>query len=463
VGYLIIGGRAREVIEPWIDRGMSCKSGAKLTFSYLANLYLGENLSIELDDLLDPRSNRWKILPIDRARFIRSWSFWRLNHRENRRIMTRLLKNIEDQEKNIELKGKRYLPEYTTNMGHLGCLFLYIKYYAKIDPEREIHLWPDSVPNEIYLDKLIELSPLIIHKNRGLPEISELDFLRTDNLLMSRTSVGKWRFEANGAAGIGQSFPEYEMDEEFKIMLNDSESKESVDLLEAQGFDTNRWFVILHIREDTNGYSSGGQARDADILNYERAIETIYNLGGQVVRMGNGSFPKVKFNTPIFDYAHSIWQKEILDCWFWANCRWWMGNANGASFAVLAFNKPRIITDQWFWDGNGRPIDMFIPKLLMDTNSRKFLTPTEVILSSKSRCMDKTEISEAGYQLISNSPEILAEAAKEMFENIENSFIHARTTKLELEIFKALEIPFDSPKMRLPTSFILEYSKLLSE
>ena len=460
-GFLIMEKKGISKVEPWLDYGMRCDAGAKLSFSYLADQYLAINFTKEIEKILDPESIRWGITFSERIRFIRSWSFWRLNHSSNRETLVRIKSSIEAKDDSDFEASLRFLPEHTTNMGHLGCLYLYINLYSRIDPTREIQIWPDLAPNQFYLNKLIEVSKLKVHTQPGAPNLKKLNFLHTDNLLMSRVSKSNWRFEANGAAGLGQDFPEYELNPEFFIELNSDESNLALLLLCEQGFDPSKWFIILHIREDSKGYEHGGQARDSKIENYGELIKVIHDLGGQVVRMGNSSFPKANFEVPVFDYAHSASQSQIQDCWLWANCKWWVGNANGASFAVLAFNKPRMIVDQWFWDANGRNQDLYIPKVLFDLEKNRLLTVSETLTSPISRNMNKGEIIAAGCELICNDELLIAKAAVEMYEMLQRKFLREKYSELDLNFYQAMQVSKYSPRMSLPNEFIQRYSEFL--
>ncbi len=394
----------------------------------------------------------------------KTWVYFNFNHKRNFLFNKKLKNFYESTDIDLSTDTARYLPEHTRHMGHLGFLFLYANFYRKLDPNRAIEIFPDEAPNKFYLDELLKIFPLKVYQLSKSDLGKKPKFSSIDTLLLSRIEIGNWRFEPITAAGTGQNFPEYSIDSDFRLGPNLKFSDISIARLKSIGFDPNKWFVILHIKEDKQGYRISGETRDASIESYELGCNLIRDLGGQVVRMGGPNFPRISANFPAIDYAHSDINADYIDYWLWANCKFWIGNANGASVAVIPFGKPRLITNQWPWDPNSPITDFFLPKLVYDNKKARLLTPEETIASELSRIMNEDLFTNSGFTLIDNTPELIQASILEMFNSIElrnfsnnNSNLGVKSQNLELRIYSATRTPLTTPKMRLPNAFIKYY------
>jgi putative glycosyltransferase (TIGR04372 family) len=175
--------------------------------------------------------------------------------------------------------------------------------------------------------------------------------------------------------------------------------------------------------------------------------------------MGGKSFAPLKSNFPAIDYAQSEIASDDLDCFLWANCRWWTGNANGASLAAFAFGARRLISDQWFWDNVGPASDFYMPRLLSD--ERRTFGINETINHELSRNMNVSRFTQNGLKVRSISSVQLAQAAADLFENtigggnrnVESKVtlrLHPLETKFNLELQNSREGEF----MRIPKSYL---------
>jgi putative glycosyltransferase (TIGR04372 family) len=301
-------------------------------------------------------------------------------------------------------------------MGHLGFLQKYINYYSELQDERIIGIWPDNCVNPYFLTKIIDSSPIEIRCFPGNPPKSFPDMRQVDSLIFSRVRENSWRFELSAASFSGQTFPESGTSPGSFLKIFPEEDVRAELLQKKLGMDKKKWFVCLHVRESTNGFSASGQNRDADISTYLEFCKQIQELGGQVIRMGDPSFPALPHGYPAIDYAHSEYRSNFFDTWLWGRCRWWTGTQNGPSFAAMALGTPRLITNQWFWDINGPSYDMWLPQLLIDNRTNHILTPSQTIAHTLSRSMSREQLHSHNLKLRSNSPEELRIAAIEMFQ-----------------------------------------------
>ena len=395
-----------------------------------------------------------------------TWIYYNLNQRRNFLFQQKIKKFVESSDSDLLSNSVRFLPDHTRQMGHLGFLFLYVNYYRKTDPGRVIQILPNEAANKFYLNELLKIIPLKVSLLSDSNYKNELKLNSIDNLFLSRVKSGIWRFEPSAACGSEQSFPEFLVGSDFKLESNLEFSDISIDKLKGIGFEPSKWFVILHIKEGFRGYKVSGETRDASVVSYELSCKLIRDLGGQVVRMGGPNFPKLNEKFPAVDYAHSEIKSDYIDYWLWANCKFWIGNGNGASTAVIPFGKPRLMTNNWPWDPNGPSMDLYLPKLLYDNNKSDFLTPEETVSSELGRTMSRNRIADSGLTLIDNSPELIQASTLEMFHLLEQknslkSNTGTDSQNLDLIIYSATLAPATTPRMRLSNAFRKHYEEKL--
>jgi putative glycosyltransferase (TIGR04372 family) len=393
----------------------------------------------------------------------RMWSWHNNSQINHSKIIKDTIIDLQSNDYLFDQRLPHYLPEYTTKMGHLGALFLYSNYYRRIEPTRFIAIWPELSPNKYYLDELLKIIPLkvkLISSNAYFPKVSKNQF---DNLSYSRVKAGCWRYESLSGTPINQDFPEYLIQDDFKLEssmeLNDHAEAELLKI----GFNSAKWFVCLHVKENRSGYSHSGETRDASIESYLEACSQIYSLGGQVIRMGGADFPRLSEKYPAIDYAHSPIKSGKLDYWLWANCKFWIGNNNGASVAVIPFGKPRLLTNTWPMDPTGPSTDFFLPKLIYDPNRKKILTPSQVVKHKLGRTMKKYLFDKEGYILVDNTSKLISEAVLEFNKSLgEANNKKSSYTKFENDIYRAMQISSNTQKMKIPKSFMAHEEEVLS-
>jgi putative glycosyltransferase (TIGR04372 family) len=443
--------------HPFIQKAKKYSKSRKLALHYELGLLEKESRTSLDQYLLDSISDAG-ILTNDMDHIL-SWAFWNLSHPRYQQLLAKSKEVLASNSNFIGLEKIRKLPEFTSNMGHMGYLVSYIGYYAKADPSREIELWPATAPNKYFMSLVLEQSPIKVRVSEGIPQRNEIGFLQKDSLALSRFNNDAWRIEHCSSAFASQGFPEVVDGQRFVLNFPTEHSQNCTDRLASIGFDTSRWFVILHIRGPKNDDLNQGQARDGLIGQYLEFCRAIQDLGGQVVRMGGKSFAPLKSNFPAIDYAQSEIASDDLDCFLWANCRWWTGNANGASLAAFAFGARRLISDQWFWDNVGPASDFYMPRLLSD--ERRTFGINETINHELSRNMNVSRFTQNGLKVRSISSVQLAQAAADLFENtigggnrnVESKVtlrLHPLETKFNLELQNSREGEF----MRIPKSYL---------
>lgn len=333
------------------------------------------------------------------------WSFWTLNHNDFHHVNDLVKGFIATLPKSEDESNRRYLPEHTSNMGHLAMLFLYINYYRKRDPDRIIVLPKSKVANEYFLKLIIQHSPLEI-QFAEIEEFQKISPTQLDTLHYSLEKDNTYRSESDVAFYSKQEHPEFKVDRSFILKLSEVEQQKGEDiLLNFLGY-LPEFIVILHVREPKNRDLTFSQARDTNITKFRKVAQEIASKGGLVVRMGDCNFPKLPRKFPAFDYAHSIISSDFMDVWLWANCKTWIGNVNGAAFAPIAFNKRRLLVDQWYWNLLGPQSDKVIRKRIVSRQNNSNIS--DVYDLKISRCMDRAFISRLNFKIIeSSSDEIL--------------------------------------------------------
>ncbi len=383
------------------------------------------------------------------------WSYHNNSQNGYSNLISKIVNKLEESDVHNEADLKRYLPEHTTNMGHLSALFLYGNYYRKVDPGRHIVIWPDIAPNKFYLNEILKLLPFKVTLMKGTLGSINLKSNQVDTLNYSRIKPGQWRLETSCVIPSGQDFPEYFIEEDFKLRCDQNLTDQTLADLIKIGFDPKKWFVVLHIKEHNKGFEFGGETRDSAINSYYTSCQLIRDLGGQVVRMGSSSFPKLQENFPAIDYAYSGIKSEQTDYWLWGNCKFWIGNGNGTVWASLSFGKPRLYTNVWPLMPAGPSTDFFLPKLIYNKVKEKLLTAEEMVAIKLSRSMKKELFAQSGLILIENSPELLRNSTLELYESLES--INKERSKIfstfESEIYKAIKMSPTTPKMRIPHSY----------
>ncbi|HVA41598.1 MAG TPA: TIGR04372 family glycosyltransferase, partial [Candidatus Binataceae bacterium] len=92
------------------------------------------------------------------------------------------------------------------------------------------------------------------------------------------------------------------------LSLDAEQERRGSEELRKAGIDPERWFVCLHVREPgfhRAWHKTHPGTRNADVSTYLKAVRSIVERGGQVVRMGDPSMKPLPRIEGLFDYAHS--------------------------------------------------------------------------------------------------------------------------------------------------------------
>ena len=427
---------------------------SRYAVSLLLDAYRDQGFDLKIDKYINDclRIDNFDSKRIDS---ILAWAFFNMPFRNFNQLLEKVksvyAKTVDFQE---VFSDNRFLPDYSRNLGHLTSMYLYGQYYQSIGSNRSLNIIRNKADNEFYLELLKRSLNLEI---KELPEDSfplktNSNFRSFDHLLYSFENVKDIRFESGADHSCVQNSPEWDLAYMNPVKLTESEIDLGSDLLNKvlRG----KWFIALHIRGPKDNLINS-QARDSLIDEYKLMSEYVSANGGVVVRMGDKRFAKLDSNFPAFDYANSELRSEFLDCWLWANCKFWVGNMNGTALTALVFGKKRLITNQWYWNIRGVNDDMIIPKLLSFRNS--LLNIEETINSKMGRQMNRNYLEANEYGLIENSAQDILNGYLD-FETSNNYSI----TQIDMNLRKQMNLEwFQGGLMRVSPSFARKWQDML--
>jgi len=230
------------------------------------------------------------------------------------------------------------------------------------------------------------------------------------------------------------------------------------DTLRKMGIPKDSYFVCLHVRESgyLKNYDSNSvldnDYRDADINTYSKAIETIVNAGGYVIRMGDPTMSKSS-NPNIIDYVHSPYRSDWMDIFLCASCRFFLGTTSGLFIVAFVFGTPSVLTN--FTPLRERPFsenDIYIPKLYYDWKHKHTLTFKEASVPGLLDCYDSNKFKEKNIEMINNTEDEINDVVLEMLNEKQP------LTKLQQKFNKI--IPYVT-NGKISDKFLQRHEKLL--
>ena len=184
---------------------------------------------------------------------------------------------------------------------------------------------------------------------------------------------------------------QFEIEEEIKKQFGDSfhllDASKTVNevgkqYLETHNLDPESWFVTLHMREtgDIGKYKGGD---DVDPASYIDAINTILDLGGQVIRIGDNSMTSLDAlgvrSKKVLDYAKVGVKNPQLDVYFLSACRYMIGTGSGPITFPNEFGRPVLYTNVPAIGRTFRLRGVSTPQLLRNRKTGKLLSLEEML------------------------------------------------------------------------------------
>jgi putative glycosyltransferase (TIGR04372 family) len=193
--------------------------------------------------------------------------------------------------------------------------------------------------------------------------------------------------------------------------------------LAAMGVPRGAWYVCLHVR--ASGFKrvhEGLQSTlNADVGNYDLAIDAIVERGGWVIRMGDPSMPRLPARKGVIDYAHSPHKADWMDLFLCGTCRFYIGTSSGLAYVPNLFGTPSVFTN-WFPTGT-RPLnggDIYIPKMHWYDLDGEFAPFAESLAPPLGHIHVEASLRALGVALRENTREDLRDVVVEMLDRVEN-------------------------------------------
>jgi len=205
--------------------------------------------------------------------------------------------------------------------------------------------------------------------------------------------------------------------------------------------------------------------RDSDIRNYLKAAEYLASLGIFAIRMGSiVEYPIETSNHRIIDYS-THYRSDFMDIYLSGNCKFFLGCNAGLHCVAQAFGVP-VAAANWI------PIkeallskhDIFIPMKLWSIEEKRFFTFREIITSGIQDFVRTEEYTNAGIEVVENSPDEILALAKEMNARIDNVWVATEEDRELQQRYRSLFQPghFSYGFLsRIGTEFLRQNSELL--
>ena len=183
------------------------------------------------------------------------------------------------------------------------------------------------------------------------------------------------------------------------------------------------WFVCLHVRESGYRGDSGSHSthRNSSKENYFKAIKSITEVGGWVVRIGDPSMTPFPQMENVIDYPHTQFKSELMDIYLVSECRFYLGTNSGPSDVATLFNKPMILVNATEWT-TGFPLkkgDLFMTKHLFSHSANRFLSMKE-LLTEPFLWQSFGPTLDNNYAMIENTSDEIWEVVEEFLAQPEN-------------------------------------------
>jgi len=258
-----------------------------------------------------------------------------------------------------------------------------------------------------------------------------------------------------------------ELEKEFCIKYEGKErvskyfSLSEIDILEGYrlrkelGIPRNAPIVTLLVR--TRGWSKQPYEqvdyRNADIENYMPAINYLIQNGFYVVRIGDKTMkpvsnPPAKFIELPFHNSYT----QFAEAYFIASSTFYMGTPSGPYSLAEGFNIPFLSTDSFIyphvrvWKND---IHMF--KRFYSHAYKRLLTYEEVLKSAIINFSKDSDFIKAGIDVISNSPEEILSAVKEMLQRLNGTYTsNHEMSKISEQLQKIQTKALNFQKRRYP-------------
>jgi putative glycosyltransferase (TIGR04372 family) len=277
-----------------------------------------------------------------------------------------------------------------------------------------------------------------------------------------RLPDGRWAIYWLGSTAAEQ--PWQEQSRPPLLSLDPEHERSGRSAVESLGVPRGAWFACLHARE--GGFlretaQSHHRQKNVDVRTYVAAAEAIVAAGGWVVRVGDPSMRPLPELDGVIDYAHSPIRSGWLDVYLAASCRFWLGSNSGLYMLAQNFGTPvamaNLVPHSFrIWG----PDDVVILKRCLAEDGR----PLSFGESLRPELFHAADIERHGVQALDNSPEEIAELAREMLERTAGEAVYTAEDEERQHRYDALTpyYPYGISS-RIGRDFLRRYEHLIGD
>ncbi|HET9132593.1 MAG TPA: TIGR04372 family glycosyltransferase [Terriglobia bacterium] len=201
--------------------------------------------------------------------------------------------------------------------------------------------------------------------------------------------------------------------------------------------------------------------RNADVLTYMKAVHSIIDRGGYVVRMGDPTMKELPLLEGLIDYAHSEMKSEEMDVFLCGKARFFIGTNSGLGLVPPIFGVPCALTNwspialpQWY------PRDRFIPKRIYSKQLKRNLTFEEMFASPAGWQQFNHYFESEELEVIDNTPEEIDELILEVLDETEGKATWSDEDQRLLEAYNEVVLRHGSyVGARIGRVFLLEHQE----
>tara|TARA_B100000767_G_scaffold275746_1_gene314990 strand:- start:1818 stop:3035 length:1218 start_codon:yes stop_codon:yes gene_type:complete len=212
-----------------------------------------------------------------------------------------------------------------------------------------------------------------------------------------------------------------------------------------------------------NDYKS---TRDAEITNLQKALIKYCKKNKlKAIRMGSINEKKHKIKSPyIIDYCISKYKSEALDILLPFYCKFFIGSATGLTLLPI-LNRKKICYVNFYDFQNimfttQNMINWIIPKKIMQTSNKKYLTYSQMLQKKLSEILYEKDLNNLGYKSIENSVSEIFNMLNE-FNDTKNKK-HIKKTKLQKKFWKTFKKYYHfEPNYSKVSDKFLNYNRIL--
>jgi len=209
--------------------------------------------------------------------------------------------------------------------------------------------------------------------------------------------------------------------------LKSVDKKFTLEFAEKVGLDLDRPLVTLHVRD--SNFKLPEPFRDANIVNYEAAINFLISSGYNVIRVGSSTQRSLKPRSHYFELGISAPHNFKLQIGFTALSKFFIGTSSGAYTVANAFGVPVLATNYLPLSNlNLGPNSLFMSKLIRRRN-KQYVNFSALFSPPLTMFRIPGQLERLDLEPVENSPGEILEAVTDM-----HNFLQSELTPNSLQI-----------------------------